>query len=195
MKVSAFIAASVDGFIAKPDGDVEWLTPEGTPKDLDCGYDNFYAKIDVLILGRNSYEKCLTFSPWPYSTKKVVVLTSQPTDTLALPEKSPSSQQPMVEFYQSGTGLKNLQSLLEGLGSRGFKHAYVDGGKVIQSFIREKLLQTICITQIPVILGCGIPLFDSKSADEQPVKLKLLSTATIVPGNFLQYTYELDYTM
>ncbi len=85
MLCSVYIASSVDGFIARPDGDVEWLhRPEYTAVPFNgLQYEEFIASVDTLVMGRHSFEKVVSFEPWPYENTAVVVLSSQPD--LAIP--------------------------------------------------------------------------------------------------------------
>src|ERR1700675_2293551 len=80
MKVSVFIGTSVDGFIARPNGDLDFLPPGGGEPH---GYDEFMASVDALVIGRNTFEKVLTLEAWPYGDKRVVVLSSRPIDLSA----------------------------------------------------------------------------------------------------------------
>lgn len=180
MKCYSFIATSVDGFIARKDGAIDWLN---APEDLDMGFKNFFSKIDILIMGRNSYEKCLTFEPWPYATKKVIVLTGQENPGFELPKCTLVAP---IEFYSLANPEHSLPALLQSLLGRGFQHAYIDGGKTIQAFIAQKLLNEITITQIPIILGSGIPLFDREATLSH--NLKIISTATFLP-DYVQVHY------
>ncbi|MFZ4842131.1 dihydrofolate reductase family protein [Mycetocola saprophilus] len=146
-----FIAASIDGFIARPDGDISWLeevTPaaEHGPAHSDEGaitdYDAFMASVDSLVMGRATYEKVLTFGFWPYPDHRVIVLSSTLT-----------TDDPNVTVARD---LDEALALLATAGSRG---VYVDGGGVIRSFLNRDLIDEITITRIPVILGSGLPLF------------------------------------
>lgn len=148
-----FIASSLDGFIARRDGDIEWLDKVADDTE-DNGYDEFIASVDGLIMGRNSFEKVLSFGIWPY-TKPVVVLSrslSAEDIPQELAEKARISPASPVEIMTE-------------LASEGWKRAYVDGGKVIQSFLREGLILDMKIFQIPILLGEGIPLFGPVADD------------------------------
>jgi dihydrofolate reductase len=152
MKCSVFIAASLDGFIARPNGDLDWLPgSEGSGmEDEDHGYHEFMDTVDVVIMGRGTFDKVLTFGAWPF-TKPVVVLS---TRAIELPPKA------QVEAM-SGTPTE----ILNRLASRGWKHAYVDGGVTIQRFLEAGLIQRMIITRIPVLIGSGIPLFGPVTRD------------------------------
>jgi dihydrofolate reductase len=149
IKASVFIAMSLDGFIARKDGSLDWLdsATATAPKGEDCGYQVFMDTVDVLVMGRNTYEKVLTFCEWPYKEKAVVVMSSQKIEIPARLQKtvSSSSEQPT--------------DLCERLSAEGAKHLYIDGGVTIQRFLKAGLIDDITITLIPVILGEGIPLF------------------------------------
>lgn len=142
-----YIGTSLDGFIARPDGDIDWLNERGAQAG-DMGYEAFMAGIDTLVMGRNTYEKILTFSFWPYEGKRVAVLSTQLTTDDA-----------NVAVYRS------LEALLEGLATGGAKNVYVDGGQIVQTFLREGILDELIITTAPVLLGTGIPLFGRLDRD------------------------------
>ncbi len=141
--MSVFIATSLDGFIARANGDLDWL-PTGDVEPH--GYDEFIATVDALVIGRKTYETVLAFPDWPYGTRRVVVLS---TGALA-----PAPSGAVVE-QMSGSPAE----LASRLAASGVRHAYVDGGITIQGFLRAGLIQRIIITRIPVLLGDGIPLF------------------------------------
>ena len=142
-----YIATSLDGFIATPDGGVDWLDEIPNPDQSDFGYSEFISHIDAIVMGRNSFEKVLTFGDWPYN-KPVFVLSN----TLkAVPENLVDT----VEIV-SGTDIK---SLVHRLNKRGYQNLYIDGGRTIQSFLAEDMIDELIITRIPILLGQGIPLF------------------------------------
>ena len=149
---SVFIATSLDGFIARPNGDLDWLpTPDGADGE-DFGYASFMSTIDTLVMGRGTYEKALTFGAWPYGKHRVVVLT---TGTLASPPTSAN-----VEAMAG-----DPRDIVRTLGARGAKSLYVDGGVTIQRFLDAGLIQRLIITRIPVLLGDGLPLFGKLGHD------------------------------
>lgn len=172
MKASVFIATSLDGFIARADGDIDWL---GDPQEggEDHGYKTFIETVDFLVMGRNTYEKVLTFGGWPYE-KPVVVLTRRPLDIAAEIASSVESM--------SGSPADIVAQLRE----RGAQHLYVDGGKTIQEFLDAGLIQRLIITRIPVLLGDGIPLFGPLSND---IQLRHIATRTF-DGGLVQSEYE-----
>ncbi|NDJ55386.1 MAG: dihydrofolate reductase [Chloroflexi bacterium] len=159
IRVSVFIAVSLDGFIARPDGDVSWLESiEPIPGD-DAGYAAFFNAIDVLVMGRGTFEKVLTFDPWPYGNKPVVVLSRSLT---AVPKELADH----VRIESSAP-----DELIEKLAAEGFQHVYLDGGRVIQSFLAAGLVDDLCITTIPILIGAGRPLFGPLDDD---IKLRLV---------------------
>lgn len=176
IKCSVYIATSVDGFIAKKDGDIEWLhNPEYSGVKFNgLEYGDFISTVDALVMGRNSYEKVRTFGFWPYDNIPVVVLTSRPLEV-------PKELEGKIRIENGAP--KRLVSILEGEGK---KHLYIDGGLTIQRFLLDGLIGEITITRIPVLLGAGIPLFGEFGVD---VPLKLISTASSENG-FVQVRYE-----
>ncbi|MBI1296179.1 dihydrofolate reductase [bacterium] len=174
MKTTVYIATSLDGFIARSNGDLDWLPGIGdADTGEDYGYQAFIDSVDVLVMGRGTYEIVCTFEPWPYGDKRVIVLSR----TLAhLADNLPDT----VEL-RSGTPAE----LVEQLQAEGMKHAYIDGGKTIQSFLNAGLLDELIITRIPVLIGTGIPLFGPL---EQDVKLQHVETRSYASG-MVQSTY------
>ena len=168
MKASVYIATSVDGFIARPNGDIDWLAvaDEGGETE-DYGYQEFIETVDHLVMGRNSFEKVLSFGTWPYNGTQVVVLSSRP---LPIPEDLAGA----VE-WMSGAPAEVHRRLAE----RGAKHLYIDGGKTIQGFLAAGLIDELVITKIPVLIGDGLPLFGSLPHD---VHLRHLGTKTYANG-------------
>jgi dihydrofolate reductase len=158
MTVSVFIGASVDGFIARPNGSLDFLPPGGGEPH---GYDEFMASVDVLVIGRKTFETVLTFAAWPYGDKRVVVLSSRPVDLSA-------ARGGIVE--QMGGPPADIVSKLAASGAH---HLYVDGGVTIQRFLRAGLIQRIIITRVPVLIGDGIPLFSTLQRD---IRLRHVAT-------------------
>ena len=137
MTVSVFIGTSLDGFIARPNGDLDFL-PEGGGEPH--GYDEFIASVDALVIGRKTFEKVLTFEAWPYGDKRVVVLSSRPVDLLA-----------------AGGGVVEEMAgppaeIISQLAASGAHHLYVDGGITIQGFLRAGLVQ---LSSAPYRAMCG----------------------------------------
>jgi dihydrofolate reductase len=152
MKVSVFIGTSVDGFIARPNGDLDFLPVGGGESH---GYEEFIATVDALVIGRSTFETVLQFPSWPYGEKRVVVLSNRPLDLSAAPAAAA-----MVE-HMSG----EPAAIVAELASRGINHLYVDGGITIQQFLRAGLVDRLVITRVPVLIGQGIPLFGALPRD------------------------------
>lgn len=176
IQASVFIATSLDGYIARQDGALDWLDAANAtvPEGEDCGYSEFMKTVDVLVMGRKTYEKVLSFSMWPYGDTSVIVLSSNkieiPNDVVQ--SVSCSSEPP--------------KELCERLASEEAKRIYVDGGITIQRFLAEGLISDITITVIPIVLGSGKPLF---GIVEKDIPLKHISTKTYDFG-FVQSTYK-----
>ena len=143
MRASVFIGTSVDGFIARRDGALDFLPAGGGEPH---GYDEFMASVDALVIGRNTYETVLGFDEWPYGAKPVFVLSTRPL--------APAPAGASVE-RMSGEPAE----IVAQLAARGIRHAYVDGGITIQRFLHAGLIQRLIITRVPVLIGSGIPLF------------------------------------
>ena len=164
MKVSVFCGTSVDGFIARPDGALDFLPPGGGEPH---GYDEFIASVDTLVIGRNTFETVLGFPSWPYAKKRVVVLSSRPLDLSVVRDG--------VVEQMAGSP----DEIVAKLAATGARHLYVDGGITVQRFLRAGLVQRLVITRVPVLIGRGIPLFGSLPRD---VQLRHVSTRHYASG-------------
>lgn len=170
---SVFIGTSLDGFIAREDGDLEWLVSRGEAAGGDLGYEEFISGIDAVVMGRGTYEAGLTFDPWPHEGKYVAVLST----TLE------AGADPRVTVFHG------LDQLVRGLAERGAKSVYVDGGQVIQAFMKAGMIDQITITTVPVLIGSGLPLFGPLGGD-----VPLTHVATKVFGaGVVQSTYRLEH--
>lgn len=178
MKISVYIATSLDGFIARKNGDIDWLHNSGhgeVEKGEDFGYEAFKSTIDALVMGRNTYEKVLSFGrEWPYGEKPVFVLTTKGVEIPDRISKTVSSH--------SGSPREITRKLKE----LGHNHIYLDGGLTIQKFLKAGLVDELTITEIPILIGTGIPLFGPPSKD---IKLKHIETQSYNNG-FVQSRYE-----
>ncbi|HXY26005.1 MAG TPA: dihydrofolate reductase family protein [Candidatus Acidoferrum sp.] len=173
MKVSVFVGASVDGFIARPNGDLDFLPPGGGEPH---GYDEFMASVDALVIGRKTFETVLAFPEWPYGKKRVVVLSSRPL--------SFSGVRGGVVEQMAGAP----SEIVAKLAASGVRHAYVDGGITIQKFLSAGLIQRLIITRVPVLIGDGIPLF---GALPQDIRLRHVSTQHY-PSGLVKTEYAVD---
>lgn len=177
-KVTVYIATSLDGFIARPDGDLDWLDAASAmvPEGEDCGYHALMESVDFLVMGRRTYEKVLSFGEWPYAKTKVVVLSSTEVD---LPDPAKGDVPQMAG---------DPQQVCAQLAELGANHLYVDGGVTIQRFLAAGLVDEITITLIPVLLGRGIPLFGEMPSD---VKIHCLEAKHYDFG-FVQLKYRVE---
>lgn len=155
MQCSVFIATSLDGFIARADGGIDWLSIVELPGE-DYGYGRFAASVDALIMGRNTYDTALGFEAWPYTGKRVIVLTNRPFEPRHGEEQRPGG---------------DLRALCEELANEGVYRAYIDGGNVIRQFLAAGLVDDLTISIIPIVLGSGVPLFGELGA-ELPLHLE-----------------------
>jgi len=171
MRASVFVGTSVDGFIARRSGDFDFL-PEGGGEPH--GYDEFMASVDVLVIGRNTYAKVLSFEQWPYGDKRVVVLSSRAI--------APNVRGAVIE-QMSGSPAE----IADRLAASGATHAYIDGGITVQRFIRARLVQRLVITRVPVLIGEGIPLFGALPHD---VQLRHIQTKSY-PSGLVKSEYEI----
>ena len=146
MEAIVYIAQSLDGFIADQNGGIEWLNAIPNPSGSDYGFGTFMASVDAVVMGRNTFEKVITFDGWPYSNPVFVV--SRSLDQLP-PE------------YGGKASLLSMEpaAIMAHLGSLGMDRLYIDGGSLIRSFLKASLINQLIITTVPIILGAGIPLF------------------------------------
>jgi dihydrofolate reductase len=173
MTASVFVGTSVDGFIARQNGDLDWLPAGGGEPH---GYDEFIATVDTIVIGRKTFETVLGFEAWPYGMKQVVVLSSHPIDLSLARARGGTVEQ------MGGEPGEVMSALI----ARGAQHVYVDGGITVQRFLRSGLIQRLVITRVPVLIGEGIPLFGSLPED---VRLRHVVTRSFASG-LVQSEYE-----
>jgi dihydrofolate reductase len=142
-----FVAKSLDGFIAGKNGELDWLDSTPNPENIDMGFISLMEEIDAIVMGRITFDMVCSFEgQWPYN-KHIFVLSNSLKE---VPEK-----------------VKNKASLLKGdvteilksIHGEGFHKLYIDGGKTVQHFLAEDLIEELIITTIPILLGDGVPLF------------------------------------
>lgn len=155
MTCSAFVAMSLDGYIARSNGDIQWLhldAPVEDP-DADYGYREFLSGIDALVMGRNTFLKVLSFGAWPYGDLPVYVLSAA---RLPADPKIPGT----VHQLSGPPGV-----ILDHVGRDGATRVYVDGGETIQRFLAAGLLNTLVVSILPILIGNGIRLFAETKGD------------------------------
>ncbi|MGP3991835.1 dihydrofolate reductase family protein [Streptomyces sp. 3N207] len=165
-----FIGASLDGFIARRDGEIDWLTdPAPGPHHTTVtssteveGWETFFPSIDHLVMGRGTYEKVLTFDGWPYDGKRVIVMSTK-----------------LESDDDRITIVRSLDDAQRALAASGAQQVYVDGGTVIQEFLRADLIDEISIGWAPVLIGTGLPLFGFLDRD---IQLSLVATNASTSG-------------
>lgn len=179
IQCSVFVATSLDGFISREDGSIDWLLKinELMPKGEDCGYLAFMATIDMIVMGRHSFEKVLTFNPWPYDNTPVIVLS---TEDLTIPSHLTTTVTHSSE---------PIDKLLHRLEKNNVKRIYIDGGITVQRFLEKKQIHDITITVIPILLGSGRSLFGPLPED---LKLNLVNTRQYDCG-LIQLKYDVAY--
>jgi len=163
VQASVFVGTSLDGFIARVNGGLDFLPAGGGEPH---GYDEFMATVDALVIGRKTFDTVLAFDPWPYGEKPVVVLSTRPL--------APVPPGAVVE-RMSGEPAE----ILSQLDARGIRHVYVDGGITIQRFLVAGLIHRLIITRVPVLIGSGIPLFGPLRQD---IVLKHVKTREYASG-------------
>ncbi len=171
-QISIYIAMSIDGYIARKNGGIDWLE-YGHTGDEDYGFKEFIGSVDALVLGKNTYEVVSGFDKWPYEGKKVIVLSN----TLNLVRNE-------VELFSG-----QLTDLLCMLHSQGIKRVWIDGGVTVCKFLEAGLVDDITISVIAMVLGSGIPLFSTMNKEH---KCRLISTQSY-PSGLVQLKYEVTY--
>ncbi|MCG7873749.1 MAG: dihydrofolate reductase family protein [Candidatus Thiodiazotropha lotti] len=186
MKCSVYIATSVDGYIATPEGAVDWLHSAGNLEtdmgdDLDMGFGSFIESVDCMVMGRKCMDMIssmnLSLEQWPYGDIHIAVLSN----TVRTP---PENLKGKVEMFSG-----KITDLVKTLESKGFKHAYIDGGSTITSFLNHRLIDEMIITRAPVLLGEGIPLFGKLDNQIRLVN----SEAKAFANDFIQIKYRVNY--
>jgi dihydrofolate reductase len=172
MKISVFVGTSVDGFIARLDDRLDFLPPDGGEPH---GYNEFFASVDALVIGRRTFETVRTFPEWPYGSKRVIVLSGRQIDVSGMPEGR-------VEQMR-GTP----EEIVARLVASGIQHVYLDGGVTIQRFLSAGLVDRLTITRVPVLIGEGIPLFGRLPRD---LRLRHIATQAY-PGGLVKTEYEI----
>jgi dihydrofolate reductase len=167
-RFSVFIAISLDGYIARADGSIDWLSIVH-PVDEAHGYNAFMASVDTVVIGRGTYETVLGYGTWPYIGKRVIVMTHRPVEAR-------NGEEPF-----SGTPLEVVSRLAEA------KRVYVDGGKVVSEFFGADLIDDVTISVIPIVLGNGIRLF---SGGEGEHRLELEGSRSW-PSGMVQMRYRI----
>jgi dihydrofolate reductase len=163
MKLSVFVGTSLDGFIARRNGDYDFLPANGGEPH---GYDEFIASVDTILIGRKTFEVVLKLPSWPYGDKRVVVLSHRPLDFSGITGRVEQMSGEPVQIAQK-------------LAATGAKHVYVDGGITVQDFLRAGQIHDLAITRVPVLIGDGIPLFGSVPQD---IKLRHIGTRQYKSG-------------
>jgi dihydrofolate reductase len=164
VKVSVFVGTSVDGFIARLNGEFDFLPSGGGEPH---GYNEFITSVDTIVIGRKTFESVLGLAQWPYGKKRVAILSSRALDL--------STVRDGVVEQMSGPPAE----ILSRLSAHGSKHIYVDGGITLQGFLRAGLVQHLTITRVPVLIGEGIPLFSTLPHD---IKLRHIATQSYPSG-------------
>ena len=169
-----FIATSLDGYVARQDHSLDWLSKQPVAEGDDGGFAAFMDNVSGLIMGTGSFRTLLGFGQWLYS-KPVVVLSSSLTE-----QDIPAELKGKVRLSSAVPA-----DIMQELSQEGWTRAYVDGGRLVQSFLRQGLIADLTITTVPILIGSGIPLFGSLERD---IDLAAASSR-ILPTGMVQTTY------
>ena len=160
-----YIATSMDGYIAAPDGSLDWLETVPAPEGDDLGFFDFIARVDAIVMGRVTFETVLGFgSGWPYPIPGIVLSSTMDT--------APEEFAGHVRFASGSP-----REIVELAGQQGFRNLYVDGGRTIQGFLRDDLIDEIIVTEIPILLGGGDRLF---GALDDPLVFELVGSDVLL---------------
>ena len=173
----SFLATSLDGFIARTDGGLDWLDSYGSEVEGDCGFGDFLSSVDALVMGRKTFLAVCQTGQWVYGETPVFVASATLTS-----QDIPEELRHRVILTR-----KNPQDITKFFKDQGKRRIYVDGGQLLQSFLKEGLLNQIILTVVPKILGAGISLW-GESGEE--CSLKHLKTLIFSPG-LVQNHYEI----
>ena len=195
MKGSINMAMSVDGYIAEKDGGIDWLNNQPTVENEDFGFTEFINNIDVIIMGKNSFDKVVSFGKdmYAYGDTKLVVWTRRNPSSVTIPDYLKEKNTIQVSSLSPNELMKKLET------EDGCTHAYIDGGMTIRKFLQSKCIQRMHITRVPILLGTGISLFSSDSNDDNDndasygqLNLKHISTKSYENG-FVTTIYDVMY--
>jgi len=171
LETVVYVAVSLDGFIARKDGSVDWLPDP--PEGEDFGWAEFFGSVDAIVMGRATFEVVLNFGVWHYGDTPVTVVSRTMTGI-------PKHLEAKAELSQLAP-----EPLLQQLAARGHRRVYVDGGRVVQSFLAEDRIDELVLTTVPMLLGEGIPLFGALKAS---LTWDLVSSETL-SGGLVQSRY------
>jgi dihydrofolate reductase len=173
-----FIAQSLDGYIADKNGEIDFLYSVPNPEQKDLGYQKFISKIDAIIMGRQTFEKVLSFNiPWPYEIPVFVLSSSL--------KSLPKEYENKAEVLYG-----EVADVLQHIHKKGYSQLYIDGGKTVQNFLLEDQIDEITISTIPIALGGGVPLF---AALDKPLHFEFVSSEVYLNA-ITQITYRRDKT-
>lgn len=167
-QVSVYLGVSLDQFIARADGSIDWLEHPGTAGE-DYGYEPFFATIDALVMGRATYDTVLGFGTWPYAGKRLVVVSHRPFEPKHGEERHEGA----------------LAPLMDRLGDEGVRRVYLDGGALVQQALAEGLVDDLTLTIVPVTLGTGRRLF----GDTTPERTWTFAGSQSWPSGLTQLRY------
>ena len=151
MKTIVYIGTSLDGFIARQNGDIDWLT-QFANDDAIRAYEEFMSRVDAIVIGKGTFEKVLTFPSWPYNLDAFLLSTT-------------IKQLPAIVEGKITLLSMKPKEVMAYLSDKGYSNAYIDGGKVIQGFLNDDLIDELIISKLPILIGSGIPLFGHLDVD------------------------------
>ena len=173
MKITYYVAASLDGFIARANGSVDWLEQINQSGD-DYGYADYYNSVDALVMGRVTYEQVLGSGDWPYPDKPTFILTSHSLAT----------------DHNDVKLVATINQLIDKLNQSEYNHIWlVGGGKTASTFLQAGILDELIVSYIPIALGSGIPLFSAPAVEAE---IEIIGSDDH-PGGVVQITYRIKF--
>ena len=173
MEVIVFVGISLDGFIARSDGSVDFLEPDEQFED-DMGFSDLLARVDCLLMGRSTFDFVMEAAvDWPYGETPVFVATHR---SLQVPDE-------LRGLVHAISG--SPEQLVHQRGEQGIEQVYVDGGNLAQQFFRAGLVDEVTLTIVPRLIGSGIRIFDELREDQHLVH----DSTTTFPNGYVQLTY------
>lgn len=169
LRVSVFLGLSLDGYLAREDHSLDWLSTVQTDPPEDTGYSSLMASVDVMVLGRTTHDVVTTFPEWPFTGKRVVVLTSRP----------------LLARHGEETFDGELSDLVQQIRLAGHHHIYLDGGHVVRQALQAGVVTHLTLSWLPIMLGSGIALF-SRTLTEQQWQL---TSSQAFPSGLVQASY------
>ena len=168
METIVYIATTLEGYITRPEGELDWLIdPDFVDEGEDYGFTKLLDSVSCVVMGRHTFESLMNAHEWPCGNKRLVVMTQSMSE---LPEHTPET----VELFAGEPA-----ELVNKLALEGESKVFLDGGQLIRSFNAKGLVDRLILTRVPVLIGSGVPLFGALKTD---IKWKHIRTQSYKSG-------------